>query len=72
MEPNLSEQETKTLPDWITEDLITETLAVWQPHYEERVTDRQAIEILLSVGNLFDVLGETDNGEAVPGTGKGF
>lgn len=59
------------LPDWITPELIQETLAVWQPQYKERLTQRDAVEILLSVGNLIDLLGDTDD-EAVPGAGAGL
>ena len=54
-------------PTWITEDLVVNTLETWQPHYRERLTASGAIEILLSVGNFFDVLEQTDD-EAVPGS----
>ena len=62
---------TGTLPKWISRDLIEETLAVWQPLYEFSLTERDAIEILLDVGRLFDVLGGS-NGEAIPGAGESF
>ena len=48
------------LPDWITEELIAETAAVWQPKYVHALTERDAIEILLNVASLFDALGEAD------------
>ncbi len=51
----------QTLPDWITPELIAETLDVWQPHYSKRLTDEDAIEILRSVGQLFDALGDVDD-----------
>lgn len=56
---------------WISGDLIEETLAVWQPFYGFSLPEREAIEILLEVGRLFEVLGESD-GEAIPGAGEGF
>jgi hypothetical protein len=57
------------LPRWISRDLIEETLAVWQPFYGFSLTERDAIEILLDVGRLFDDLGGSD-GEAIPGAGE--
>ena len=48
------------VPKWITPDLISETLAVWAPKYEKRgvmLTTEDAIEILVNVGALADVLG---------------
>ncbi len=49
------------LPDWITPELIAETLDVWQPHYPKRLTDDDSIEILRSVGQLFDAFGDVDD-----------
>ncbi len=60
---------TETLPKWITRDLVAETIAVWSPKYGRRLTEREAIEILLDVGRLFDDLGGSD-GEAIPGVGE--
>jgi hypothetical protein len=59
----------RTLPKWISHDLVAETLAVWSPIYGRRLTEREAIEILLDVSRLFDVLGDSD-GEAIPGAGE--
>lgn len=59
---------TTSLPDWITPDLIAETIEVWQPKYEKRLTDQDAIEILLEVSALLDALGDRDD-EAVFGIG---
>jgi predicted hotdog family 3-hydroxylacyl-ACP dehydratase len=60
---------TETLPAWISRDLVAETVAVWSPIYGQRLTEREAIEILLDVSRLFDVLGDSD-GEAIPGAGE--
>lgn len=48
-------------PAWVTEQLIANTLRVWQPFYTESLTAEDALEILLGVGQLFDVLGNPDD-----------
>src|SRR5690606_20619322 len=45
------------LPDWITPELIAETLDVWQPHYDKQLTDGDAIEILQGDAALLDANG---------------
>jgi len=42
-------------PRWITEELIADTLRVWQPYYKEALTVDDAVEILVNVTNLFEV-----------------
>ena len=59
------------LPDWLSAELISQTLEVWQPRYRRTLTPDDAIEILLNVAALLDVVGECD-GEAVSGSGKSF
>ena len=61
--------EPPVLPDWITPELITETIAIWQPRYSKRLTDQEAIEILRTVGQLFDALGDA-NDETVSSPGE--
>ena len=60
------------LPSWITTDLISETIQVWQPYYAQPLTFQDAIGILLSVGNVFAVLSGSSSHETVrrPGTGQ--
>jgi hypothetical protein len=48
-------------PAWVTEQLIASTLRVWQPFYNESLTAADALEILLGVGQLLDVLGNPDD-----------
>jgi len=43
-------------PRWITEELIADTLRVWQPYYPEALTAEDAIEILVNVTNFFKAL----------------
>ena len=45
-----------SLPAWITPELIAQTLDVWQPYYRNRLTEQDAVDILLGVGRLFDAL----------------
>ncbi len=59
------------LPAWITADLIAETLRVWQPYYSEPLTAKDAIGILLNVGNLFAVLSGVNKHETVCRIGTG-
>jgi len=44
------------LPAWITPALITSTIATFQPYYAEALTDADAVEMLLNVGNLYQTL----------------
>ena len=47
-------------PPWITAELLADTLETWQPFYAESLTETDALEILLQVGQLVDVVGESD------------
>jgi hypothetical protein len=46
-------------PDWVTEDLIIETLETWQPYYNGSLTVEDALEILIGVTKLFEIIHET-------------
>ncbi len=58
--PNISGQDPGAVPpgtpSWITRDLIDKTISVWQRFYSARLTAADAVEMLISVGNLFGVL----------------
>lgn len=43
-------------PNWITPEEIEDTLRVWQPKYKQLLTAEDALEILINVRNLLDVL----------------
>jgi hypothetical protein len=43
-------------PKWITGDEIEDTLRVWQRYYRELLTANDALEILINVHNLLDVM----------------
>lgn len=51
------------LPDWVTRERIAHTKAVWQPFYSTPLTDEEAVEILLTVGNLYRFLAEVPDHE---------
>ena len=44
------------IPAWITPQLIERTRAIWQPICRRPLTDKEALEIVLNVANLYDVL----------------
>jgi hypothetical protein len=41
---------------WITEAAVEDTIAVWAPYYGGKLTEAEAVEILMNVKNLIDVL----------------
>lgn len=41
---------------WITDEAIADTRRVWSPYYGRELTDAEAVEILMNVRNLADVL----------------
>jgi hypothetical protein len=43
-------------PDWITAELIEQTIRVWQPYYQAVVTPEEAITMIQTVGRLFQAL----------------
>ena len=51
-------------PRWITSERIANTRTTWQPYYSETLTDEDAIEMLLTVGNLYRVLAGADDDES--------
>ncbi len=46
-------------PDWITNELLVETLETWQPYYGGSLTVEDALEILIGVTKLFEFIHET-------------
>jgi hypothetical protein len=43
-------------PDWITPQLLEQTRVVWQPYYDEVLSERELVELVLRAARLFDVL----------------
>ena len=52
----------RTVPDWITPELIEETLRVWQPYYASTLTAKDAAYILTGVGRLLETLTQPADG----------
>lgn len=40
-------------PQWITPELVRYTLEVWQPHYQQKLTVDDAIEMIVNAYNLY-------------------
>ena len=45
-------------PDWLTPELLAETLRVWQPYYDAPLTENDALAIVANVAGLLDALEE--------------
>jgi hypothetical protein len=43
-------------PNWVTSELIEHTIRVWQPYYEPPLTADDALAIIQSASQLFQVL----------------
>ncbi len=43
-------------PDWITAELIEQTIRVWQPYYATILTPEEAVTMIQSVGRLYQAL----------------
>ena len=50
--------------DWVTDDLVAQTIEAWQPMSQEPVTPDRARSILLAVSQLFEAVGLTNQPEA--------
>jgi hypothetical protein len=50
------------LPSWVTKDFIEETIRVWQPASKTPLTQDGAIEIIMNMSRLLDVLLDKDAG----------
>lgn len=43
-------------PSWITSELIAHTIRVWQPYYCDSLTTQDAVNMLIGVSRLMEVL----------------
>lgn len=53
-----------------SEQLLKETIRVWQPSYDEELTTQDAIEILDNTISLFELLDELDKKSKEPKEGQ--
>lgn len=44
------------VPNWLTEEIICETIRVWQPKYQEKLTNKDAVDILMTFSRLLDCI----------------
>lgn len=47
------------VPEWVTPQLLAQTLRVWQPYYDEPLTEADALAIVCNVAGLLDALEDT-------------
>ncbi len=65
LHPDSSSSSVSTLPAWITPAWVQRVRTTFQPYYSTPLTDQDAVEILLSMGNLFRLLkGDKDGDDA--------
>jgi hypothetical protein len=52
-------------PSWITEELIEETIRVWQRFYDEPLSEENALVCLLDVSELLEIVEGSEKNEEV-------
>ncbi len=52
-------------PPWVTPELIEHTLRVWQPFYEDQLISEDALEIILSVDRVADLVSSGGHHETI-------
>ena len=48
-------------PEWVSPELIEQTLRIWQPYYDNQLVAEDALEIILNVGRLVGALSGGDD-----------
>lgn len=57
-------------PAWVTAELIEHTLRVWQPFYEDQLIPEDALEIIMSVDRVSDLLSSGGRHETIRSPGS--
>jgi hypothetical protein len=57
-------------PPWITPELIEHTLRVWQPFYEHQLIPEDALEIIMSVDLVAELLSSGGRHETIRSPGS--
>ena len=57
-------------PAWVTPELIEHTLRVWQPFYEYQLIPEDALEIIMSVDRVADLLSSGGRHETIRSPGS--
>ena len=48
-------------PEWVSPELIEQTLRIWQPYYDNQLVAEDALEIIVNVGRLVGALSGGDD-----------
>lgn len=43
------------VPEWIEHNLVEETIRIWQPLYGHSLTQSDALDLLINVGQILDL-----------------
>lgn len=57
-------------PHWVTPELIEHTLRVWQPFYEDQLIPKDALEIIMSVDRVVELLSSGGRHETIRSPGS--
>ena len=52
-------------PQWVTIELIEHTIRVWQPFYRDQLIPEDALEIIMGIGRMVEVLSSGGDHETV-------
>lgn len=58
-------------PRWVTVELIEHTIRVWQPFYRDQLIPEDALEIIMGIGRMVEVLSSGGDHETVRRPSKG-
>ena len=47
-------------PRWVTRELIATTLKTWQPYYTEELSPDDALEMILNVGRMTELVNQME------------
>lgn len=71
-EPDAPRTVPASAPKWVTQELLDQTLRVWQKYYHEPLTSQDALDMIARVGQLHEVTnGSARTCETVRRPGQG-
>ena len=51
-----TDDEDRAIPGWITNQMIEDTIRTFQPYYQDTLQHDDAVQMLLSVSRMFEVV----------------
>lgn len=57
-------------PSWVTADLINLTMRIWQPFYTHQLIPEDALEMIMGVDRLFEIMSREPGHEKVRRSGE--